>query len=139
LRESTFWLLVFAAQAPGVSPASDASCAMEYSCSLPSTPAAKEQAQPLAQAPSAEADEPPPAAAFEGWFAKCRWVGGLPAAASAAVSRSRRSGPAAAEVTPPCRSPPPGCVLLLLLCRGCGCMTAHEKFISHADVPFCRR
>lgn len=24
-------------------------------------------------------------------------------------------------------------------CRGCGCMTAHEKLIKEADVPFCRR
>lgn len=73
-----------AAQAPGSSPSSDASCAMEYaSCSMPATPAAQEQQQ-FGHGP----------VSFEGWFARC---------------------------------------------RGCGCMTAHEKLIKDADVPFCRR
>lgn len=49
--------------------------------------------------------------------------------------------------------PPPGWLFVFLaangsdgcaigcptVCRGCGCMTAHEKFIKDADVPFCRR
>jgi hypothetical protein len=30
-------------------------------------------------------------------------------------------------------------LLLLLLFRGCGCMTAYERRIATADVPFCRR
>lgn len=74
-----------AAQAPGCSPSSEASSGMEYSCSMPATPAAKEQLNSGADAP---------AITFEGWFAKC---------------------------------------------RGCGCMTAHEKLIKDSDVPFCRR
>lgn len=31
------------------------------------------------------------------------------------------------------------CIVCVCDCRGCGCMTAHEKLIKQADVPFCRR
>lgn len=50
-------------QAPGCSPSSDASSGMEYSCSMPATPAAKEQQNSGVDAPTIT---------FEGWFAKCR-------------------------------------------------------------------
>lgn len=54
-------------------------------------------------------------------------------------SKPKPSTPGAAAAGEAAAAGPGQCPGWFFNCRGCGCMTAYERRIATADVPFCRR